>query len=74
MVFITPDAERTMNTYLRYFCKSFPSMILMEKEIKDSEYIYLEGYLASSKTAKEAAIMAKNIGRKKRGKSCSNPF
>ncbi len=63
MVFITPDAERTMNTYLG-ISQELSINDLIEKEIKDSEYIYLEGYLASSKTAKEAAIMARVLAEK----------
>jgi len=63
MVFITPDAERSMNTFLG-ISQELSIDDLMEKEIKDSEYIYLEGYLASSKSAKEAAIMARVLAEK----------
>jgi sugar/nucleoside kinase (ribokinase family) len=63
MVFITPDAERSMNTFLGVSEKLSINDI-MEKDIIDSEYIYLEGYLASSKTGKEAVLEAKKIAQK----------
>jgi len=55
LVMITPDAERTMNTYLGI------SETLSEQELhfdaaKNSQYVYIEGYLVSSPTGKAAAI------------------
>jgi sugar/nucleoside kinase (ribokinase family) len=55
LVLITPDAERTMLTHLGI------SATLSENELdlsaaKNSEYIYLEGYLVTSPGAKAAAI------------------
>lgn len=55
LVLITPDAERTMLTHLGI------SATLSENELdlvaaKQSEFIYLEGYLVTSPTAKAAAI------------------
>lgn len=63
MVFITPDAQRSMNTFLG-ISHELSIDDLIEKEIKDSQYIYLEGYLASSKSAKEAAITARVLAEK----------
>jgi sugar/nucleoside kinase (ribokinase family) len=37
---------------------------LNETALKDSEYLYIEGYLVSSPTAKQTAILAKNIAEK----------
>jgi sugar/nucleoside kinase (ribokinase family) len=55
LVLITPDAERTMLTHLGI------SATLSENELdlaaaKDSRFIYLEGYLVTSPSAKAAAI------------------
>lgn len=55
LVLITPDAERTMLTHLGI------SATLSENELdleaaKNSEYVYLEGYLVTSPTGKAAAI------------------
>ncbi len=63
MVFITPDAERSMNTFLGSSEKLSVSDVV-EKEIVDSEYIYLEGYLAASPTGREAAIFARSVAKK----------
>jgi sugar/nucleoside kinase (ribokinase family) len=62
LVMVTPDADRTMNTFLGITGK------LSENELEatalvDSEYIYIEGYLVSSPTAKQAAIKAREIAQ-----------
>ncbi len=63
MVFITPDADRTMNTYLG-ITETFSIENLVESEISDSKYLYIEGYLVTSPTGKAAAIKAKEIAEK----------
>ncbi|UZE97531.1 adenosine kinase [Alkalimarinus alittae] len=60
LVMVTPDAERTMNTYLG-ITANLSSKHLDEEAIKSSEYLYIEGYLVSSDTARPAAIEAKKI-------------
>lgn len=63
LVLVTPDADRTMNTHLgisEYFSKKD----LREEEIAKSEYLYIEGYLATSPTGSDAAIAAYQIARK----------
>ncbi|GAA6134134.1 adenosine kinase [Oceaniserpentilla sp. 4NH20-0058] len=62
MVMITPDAERTMNTYLGITANLNHSHI-NEAALKDSEYLYFEGYLVSSDTARNAAIEGKKIAQ-----------
>jgi sugar/nucleoside kinase (ribokinase family) len=47
LVFVTPDADRTMNTFLGVSAELDSSDIDVEA-IKHSEYIYIEGYLASA--------------------------
>ena len=63
IVLVTPDAERTMNTFLG-ITETFSMAELDEKSIIDSEFIYIEGYLATSETGRLAAIKAKEIAEK----------
>lgn len=60
IVLITPDADRTMNTFLG-ITSNFSTKELMEEHIKNSNYLYVEGYLVASPTGKEASIKAKRI-------------
>lgn len=57
MVFVTPDADRTMNTYLG-ITQNFSNLELDLEELADSEWLYIEGYLVTSTTGKMAAIEA----------------
>jgi sugar/nucleoside kinase (ribokinase family) len=60
LVMTTPDAERTMNTFLG-ITGDFSKSEINEEAIKDSEYIYSEGYLVPSPAGREAMIEAKKI-------------
>lgn len=60
IVLITPDADRTMNTFLG-ITQNFSTKELVEDHIKNSNYLYMEGYLVASPTGKEAAIQARRI-------------
>ena len=60
LVMITPDADRTMNTFLGA-TSDFSVKELDENAIKDSQYIYLEGYLTTSPTGVEAMLKGKKI-------------
>ncbi len=76
MVFITPDADRTMNTYLG-ITETLSINEIDEEALKSSEYLYIEGYLVASKTGKEAAIRARELARKHQVKvalTFSDPF
>ena len=60
LVLITPDAERSMNTYLGV------SETLSVEEVDDaaiaaSEWVYLEGYLVTSPTGHEAALHTRQV-------------
>lgn len=60
IVMISPDAERTMHTFLGV------SETVSEQEIdfdavKQSEYIYIEGYLVTSPSAKAAVVELKKF-------------
>jgi len=63
LIMISPDAERTMYTYLGV------SETISEQELdlgaaKSSEYIYIEGYFVTSPSAKSAAIKLKQFAEK----------
>ena len=57
LVLITPDAERTMNTYLGVSETLCPLNLNIDA-LAASEYLYLEGYLATSPTGSQAAMEA----------------
>ncbi len=60
LVFVTPDADRTMNTFLGVSAELDTDDIDTEA-IKMSDYIYIEGYLASDDSTRDAAIEARRI-------------
>jgi sugar/nucleoside kinase (ribokinase family) len=60
IVLITPDADRTMNTFLG-ITAYFSAKELIEEHIKNSNYLYIEGYLVASPTGKEASVKARKI-------------
>lgn len=68
LVMITPDAERTMNTFLG-ISASLSVEDLTEQAIADSEYVYLEGYLVTSPTGRAAAIRTREIAERNGGKT-----
>jgi sugar/nucleoside kinase (ribokinase family) len=59
-ILVTPDGERTMNTYLGAAQELMPADI-DEAQIAASGIIYLEGYLWDPKSAKEAFVKAATI-------------
>lgn len=63
LVMTTPDAERTMNTFLGISSFLSPEH-LDEQAIIDSSYLYLEGYLVSSPKGLEAMKEARRIARR----------
>lgn len=60
IVLITPDADRTMNTFLG-ITQTISTKELIEESIKNSNYVYIEGYLVASPTGKEAAVKARKV-------------
>lgn len=60
LVLITPDAERTMNTFLG-ITSSISKTQVDPEAIRHSTYMYMEGYLVASPTGREAAIQARRI-------------
>ena len=63
LIFVTPDAQRTMCTYLG-------ASVLLEPEdidlsvVKEAKILYLEGYLWDNPAAKNAFIKAAEIAKK----------
>ncbi len=60
LVMITPDAERTMNTFLGV-SETFSEIDINQAALADSEYVYYEGYLVTSDTGRAAAIKARQL-------------
>ncbi len=76
LVMITPDAERSMNTFLG-ISEQLASSEIDEPALKASEYVYLEGYLVTSPTGRAAAIKVRELAEQngvKTAMSLSDPF
>ena len=63
MVLVSPDAERTMNTYLGA-CVELSRKDIEEDLIKASKIIYLEGYLWDREEAKDALLHTAELAKK----------
>jgi sugar/nucleoside kinase (ribokinase family) len=59
---VTPDAERSMTTHLG-ISEELSVAELNEDALKNSAYLYIEGYLVTSPTAMAAARRAQDIAR-----------
>lgn len=73
---ITPDAERTMCSYLG-ITTQLHKKVLNERAIAASRYLYIEGYLVTSPTSRQAAIAAREAAEKlgtKTSITLSDPF
>jgi len=68
IVMVTPDAERTMNTYLG-ITATLDKQQIDEKALAASKWVYIEGYLVASPTGQEAALetmkLASELGVKR---------
>lgn len=62
LVMVTPDADRTMNSFLG-ITSNFSVSDLSPEAIADSDYVYIEGYLVASETGQKAAVEAAKIAR-----------
>lgn len=60
LVMITPDAERTMNTFLGA-SEGLSAQDIDREALQQSRFVYIEGYLVSSATGKPAAIEARKL-------------
>ena len=76
LVFITPDADRTLLTSLGV-SETISTDQIDEDRIAESSYIYLEGYLLSSQNGFDACVKAQKIAKKHKKKvsiTLSDPF
>ena len=60
VVLVTPDSDRTLCTFLG-ISGELSTKELVEDALRDSEYFYMEGYLVTSDTARQACIAAKRL-------------
>ena len=60
MVMVTPDAERTMNSFLG-ITSDFSADELHLDELTKAEYIYAEGYLVTSDVSRNAVLEARKV-------------
>ena len=60
LVMVSEDAERTMNTFLG-ITADFSTSEISEEALINSEYLFIEGYLVSSETGREAMKEAKKL-------------
>ena len=60
LVMVSPDAERTMLSYLG-ISETLSKNEIDVEALKDSEYLYLEGYQVTSDSGREACIYAREI-------------
>lgn len=62
LVMVSPDAERTMNTYLG-ISDSLSIAQINEEALKASKFVYIEGYLVTSDTGRPAAIRLRELAQ-----------
>jgi sugar/nucleoside kinase (ribokinase family) len=67
VIFVTPDAQRTMNTYLGA-CVDLSPEDVDEAMVRSARIAYLEGYLWDKPDAKAACLKAAEIAHKAGGK------
>lgn len=76
VILITEDAQRTMLTNLGVSAQLSPSDI-QESEIRQSKYVYVEGYLFTGDSTREAALRTIELAKKHGVKvafTVSDPF
>jgi sugar/nucleoside kinase (ribokinase family) len=76
MIFVTPDGERSMNTYLGA-CVELKPEDIEEDKVATSKITYFEGYLWDPPLAKDAIRLAAKIAHKhgrKMAMTLSDPF
>jgi sugar/nucleoside kinase (ribokinase family) len=76
LIAVTPDGQRSMNTYLGA-ARDFAISDLNEDDIAGSEILYIEGYLWDAPSAKAASLKAIEIARRAGTKvafTLSDPF
>src|SRR5690606_6297543 len=64
LVMVSPDAERTMLSYLG-ISETLARSDINEEALTDSAWLYLEGYLVTSPTGRDACVQAKALAEAK---------
>lgn len=62
LVMVTPDADRTMNTFLGVSSEQQLQDLDLDA-LKDSQYLYIEGYLVTSESNHATALATKQAAR-----------
>lgn len=62
LVLVSPDAERTMNTFLG-ITSDYSIHEIDEEALKNSRWLYIEGYLVSSSSGHEAMLYARKLAQ-----------
>jgi|GEM_PF-1031302 len=62
IVLVTPDAERSMNTFLG-ITREISVAELDETALQNSQYVYIEGYLVPEVNARAAAVKARQVAQ-----------
>ena len=76
LIAVTPDGQRSMNTYLGA-AREFAQSDVDDSDVANSEILYLEGYLWDAPTAKAASLKAIDIAKRAGTKvafTLSDPF
>lgn len=60
VVLVTPDSDRTLCTFLG-ISGGLSEKELVERALGDSRYFYIEGYLVTSDSARQACVAAKRL-------------
>jgi sugar/nucleoside kinase (ribokinase family) len=58
VVLVTPDSDRTMVTHLG-ITSGFSTRELVPEALQEADYLYIEGYLVASESARAAAVEAR---------------
>lgn len=76
LILVTPDGERSMNTYLGVSCELSADDLDMDM-LADTDWVYLEGYLFDSPANQDAFYKAAEVTKAAGGKvslTLSDPF
>jgi fructokinase len=69
LILVTPDAERSMNTFLG-ISSQLSVADIDEAALANSAYYYVEGYLSSNPSSLEAAIACRELAERSSVKTC----
>ncbi|RZU47066.1 fructokinase [Fluviicoccus keumensis] len=64
VVMVTPDAERTMNTHLGITAEMSAGELDLQA-LEQARFLYIEGYLSTSASARHAVATARDIARRR---------